>query len=62
MKQWRETVHVFQTFRVMQDESDIDETYSALINPLTTNVLHHIETSQLICIVKVFYEHWSLMG
>ena len=28
------------------------------VNPLTTNVLYHIETSQLICSA----EHWSLMG
>ena len=25
-----------------------------LINPVTTNVLHHIETSQLICIANRF--------
>ena len=38
------------------------------INPLTTDIPHHIETSQLICIANqvtsFLYdgEHWSLMG
>ena len=41
----------------------------AEINPLTTNVPHHIETSRLICSANQLTdwflydgEHWSLMG
>ena len=42
--------------------------YRIILNPLTTNVPHHIETSQLILHCKsidwFLYdgEHWSLMG
>ena len=30
MEHWREMTHVFQTLRMMQDESDTNKTYSAL--------------------------------
>ena len=34
---------------------------SFVLNPLTTNVPHHMETSQLIC-NENDGKHWSLMG
>ena len=52
MKHWLEMPHVVQTVRMLQDESDTNKTYPAFINPLTTYVPHHIETSQLICIAN----------
>ena len=52
-------LHIWKRYKLIQSnkfsENNVDHT---TFNPLTTNVFHYIETSQLICIANqltVFY-------